>query len=209
MAPPSGELQLDWLKSQEARRWEHRETKWVGQGSQGRTGKGGRRGGPSRSQSQVSTKKQELNRSRLSSEDWRVEDKAQSDQTIMKKGLSLACHLAAVVVPLPLPAMMGLPWPLQFLERAKRLPDVGLVHAVPSLLAFPSPLLCLLSPGLVNSSSTFKHLPQPALAFSAAAVLHSCALQTQQTVGRQTQCGPPRSHKSKACAGLGEHSFFL
>lgn len=68
-----------------------------------------------------------------------------------------ALHLAAVIVPLPRLAMLGLPWLLQFLERAKRLPDVGSVHAVPSLLALPSPSLRL-TPGLVNSSSPFQSL---------------------------------------------------
>lgn len=102
----------------------------------------------------------------------------------MEKGLSLAqfCHLAAVVVPLPLSATLGLPWLLQFLERAKSLPDVGLVHAVLSLLALPSPpVLCTpcLAPGLVNSSSPFKSQVRLGLEFSTASALMPCALQIQ------------------------------
>lgn len=90
---------------------------------------------------------------------------------------------------------MGLPWLLQFLERAKRLPDVGLVHAVPSLLAFPSPPLRL-TPGLVNSSSTLKHLPQPGFAVSTAVALHSCASQTQHRLQSGRPSVGPGDHKS-------------
>jgi hypothetical protein len=61
-------------------------------------------------------------------------------------------NLAAVAVPLPLPAKLGLPWLVLFLERAKSLPDVDLVHAVLSLCTLPSPALRL-TPGLVNPSS--------------------------------------------------------
>lgn len=111
-------------------------------------------------------------------------------------------------------ARMGLPWLLQFLERAKCLPDVGLVHAVPSLLAFPSPPLRL-APGLVNSSSPFKHLPQPASAFSTAAALHTCASQTQHRLQRgrpsvgDLEITQVQSPGNVGCPGLGESLSFL
>lgn len=137
-------------KSQEARRWGNREREWVGQGRQREHGEP--------SQSQVSTR----------GTDGRKVDPTQKTgvwrtrQTVTSKHrerpfLGPALHLAAVIVPLPRLAMLGLPWLLQFLERAKRLPDVGFVHAVPSLLALPSPSLRL-TPGLVNSSSPFQPL---------------------------------------------------
>lgn len=150
------------------------------------------------SQSQVSTKKQEPKRSGSSSEDGREVDKA---DRVTEKGLSPAQPSPATRLlwwcPSPCRlARMGLPWLLQFLERAKRLPDVGLVHAVPSLLAFPSPPLRL-APGLVNSSSPFKHLPQPA-----SGLLYSCSPpfmcvpDPAQTAEQQAQGGRPGDHTS-------------
>lgn len=201
MAPPSGEHQLERTRQQGS--GTPRETEWGCGGAKGDQG----------GAHPVSGEHQEAGteEKRIKLRRWeRRGQSRQSDQAVTEKGLSLAqpCLLAAVVVPLPLPAKMGLPWLLQFLERAKRLPGVGPVHAVPSLLAFPSP------PLLCASHQAWLTLPQPSDVFPKQAwpfiqlqhPHYSCAAQTQH--GLQTQGGSRRSHKSKAgnllCPGLGE-----